>query len=70
MFYVRNVLGVVAVDPRAKTVTVRPTDVPLDACSATLPVPDGVVVYGWTKKGGSPAETFKAPSGWCLVRKD
>jgi hypothetical protein len=64
------VLGVAAIDACAKTVTVQATDVPLESCSAVLPVPGGAISYGWTKKGGQPVETFSAPPGWHLVRKD
>ena len=70
VFYVRNMLGVAAIDARAKTVTVQATDVPLDSCSAVLPVPGGKISYGWTKKGSKPEESFSAPPGWRLVRKD
>ncbi len=68
VFYVKNVLGISAIDARAKTVKVTATDVPLESCSATLPVPGGAVTYGWTKKGGKAEETFTAPPGWRLVR--
>ena len=68
VFYVKNVLGISAIDARAKTVKVAATDVPLESCSATLPVPGGAVTYGWTKKDGKTDETFTAPSGWRLVR--
>ena len=68
VFYVRNILGVAAVDTRAKTVKVQPPTVPLASCSATLPVPDGEIVYGWTVKDGQKEETFQAPKGWTLVR--
>ena len=69
VFYVKNVLGIAAIDARAKTVTVQTTDVPLESCSATLPVPGGSVTYGWTKKDGKADEKFAAPPGWRLVRK-
>lgn len=65
---VKNVLGVEEIDRAAKTVKVRASDVALDFCEATLPVPGGAVVYGWSKKDGKFAETFKAPDGWRLVR--
>ena len=67
VFYVKCVLGIERIDGLAHTVTVRKTDVPLEACEATLPVPGGEIVYGWTKKGGRLAETFRAPEGWRLV---
>ena len=70
VFYVKNVLGIAAIDARAKTVTVQATDMPLESCSAVLPVPGGSITYGWTKKGGKPEEMFSAPQGWRLVRKE
>ena len=70
VFYVKNVLGIAAIDARAKTVTVQTTDMPLESCSAVLPVPGGSITYGWTKKGGKPEEMFSAPQGWRLVRKE
>ena len=68
VFYVKNVLGIAAIDARAKTGTVQKTDVPLESCSATLPVPGGAVTYGWTKKGDVAEESFSAPPGWRLAR--
>ena len=70
VFYVKNVLGIAGIDYAGKTVTVRATDVPLEACEVTLPVPGGEMTYGWTKKGGKTSETFRAPPGWQLVRMD
>ena len=63
---VHSVLGV-EVDHLKKTVTVRPTDVDLDFCGVTLPVPGGEIVYDWVKKDGRREETFAAPPGWRLV---
>ncbi len=63
---VHSVLGV-EVDHLKKTVTVRPTDVDLDFCGVTLPVPGGEIAYDWVKKGGRREETFAAPPGWRLV---
>ena len=68
VFYAKCVLGVQRIDARAKIVEVRPTDVPLKSCEATFPVSDGAVTYGWTDKGGKRSDSFKAPSGWRLVR--
>ena len=68
MFYAKSVLGVQRIDARAKTVEVRSTDVPLESCEATFPVPDGAVEYGWANKGGRRTDSFKAPPGWRLVR--
>ncbi len=68
LLLVKCVLGVEKVDLAAKTVTVKPTDVALDFCEATLPVPGGAVVYGWKTEGGVRKETFTAPAGWRLVK--
>ena len=68
VFYSKGVLGVQKIDARGKTVTVRPTDAQIQSCSATFPVPDGAVTYGWTKNGGRIEERFAAPPGWRLVR--
>ena len=68
--YVRSVLGVEKVNVREKTVTVRMTDVPLESCKATLPVPGGKVTYGWRKTGCGRKETFRAPRGWSMRRSD
>ncbi len=63
---VRSVLGA-EVDHLKKTVTVRPTDVDLDFCGVTLPVPGGEIAYDWVKRDGRREETFAAPPGWRLV---
>ena len=65
---VKCVLGVADIDLAAKTVTVKPTDVTLDFCEATLPVPGGAVTYGWKMQDGERVETFSAPDGWRLVK--
>jgi len=64
VLYTRSLLGVEKVDVREKTVTVRRTDVPLECCEATFPVPGGEVTYGWKKTDGRREETFRAPPGW------
>lgn len=64
--YVRNVLGIEKIDHAAKTVAVRTTDVPLDFCEATLPVPGGELTYGWRRENGGLQRTFSAPAGWTL----
>lgn len=69
VFYIKNVLGIAAIDPRAKTVAVRPTDVALADCKAKLPVPGGSITYGWTKKDGRTETEFHAPDGWKLVHR-
>ena len=64
---VHSVLGL-EVDHVRKVVTVRPTDVGLDFCGVTLPVPEGEIVYDWTRENGRIKEAFKAPTGWRLVK--
>ena len=68
VFCVKNVLGISAIDAKERTVTVQTTDVPLSSCSAALPVPGGMISYGWTKTNGETQETFSGPPGWRLVR--
>jgi alpha-L-rhamnosidase len=67
--YAKSLLGVEKIDARNKTVIVRETDVPLEFCEATLPVPGGEVTIGWRKTDGRRNETFRAPPGWTLRRK-
>ena len=67
--YVRSVLGVEKVNVRERTVVVRETDVPLEHCEATFPVPEGEVTYGWWKTGCGRKETFRAPPGWAMRRE-
>lgn len=68
VFYVKNVLGVRNIDRAAKTVTAAPpAGLALESCEATLPLPDGEIVYGWKKVDGKPVVTFRAPAGWTLV---
>ncbi len=64
--YAKSLLGVERIDAREKTVTVRETDVPLEFCEATLPVPGGEITIGWRKADGRRKETFRAPPGWSL----
>ena len=68
--YVRSVLGVEKVNVRERTVVVRETDVPLEHCEATFPVPEGEVTYGWWKTGCGRKETFRSPRGWSMRRSD
>ena len=67
--YAKSLLGVERIDAREKSVTVRETDVPLEFCEATLPVPGGELTIGWRKVGGERTETFRAPQGWTLRRR-
>ncbi len=60
---VKSVLGL-EVNHLTKTVTARPTDVNLDFCGVTLPVPGGEIVYDRKKDGTS---DFRAPKGWRLL---
>ena len=55
------------IDAREKTMTVRETDVPLEFCELTLPVPGGEVVIGWRKAEGGRKKTFRVPPGWRVV---
>ena len=65
--YARNVAGIVKIDPSAKTVTVRKTDVLLEFCAVAFPVEGGTVTYGWRREGVERVETFRAPDGWHMI---
>ena len=70
VLYARSLLGVEKVNVREKTVVVRDADVPLERCEATFHVPGGEVTYGWRETDGGRRETFRAPPGWRMQRKD
>ena len=63
---VRDALGVKSIDRAAKTVTVSPpSDIPLDWCEGTIPLPAGESCHvKWTRKGGKTVIDVSLPSGW------
>lgn len=64
VFYVRSLLGLASVDPRAKTFVAKPPRTSLTACSVSLPVPGGTLSYGWTRDGESFSEKVSTPPAW------
>jgi len=71
VLYLRGVAGVVSVDAASRTVRVRAPSVREEKCIAKLPVPGGMLEYGWSgldAQGGPAGEVFKAPAGWRLVK--
>lgn len=63
VFY-RDVLGLYQVDPRARSIQLRLTDLPLDWCEGTMPVPDGVIQMRWWKEDNKLACRFRVPDGY------
>lgn len=66
-FLIRDVLGIYAVDPVNKSVTLRFADVPLDWCSATLPVGSEFISVKWRKQGGRVEYQADIPAGYTLT---
>ncbi|MCL4693439.1 MAG: hypothetical protein KJ060_13135, partial [Candidatus Hydrogenedentes bacterium] len=62
----RDVLGLYAVDPLQKTITVRLSDVSLDWCEGRKPVPDGVVSMRWRREAGAVRYRIDAPAGYVI----
>jgi hypothetical protein len=60
----RDVLGVYAVDPIRKQVTLRFGDATLDWCEGTVPTPDGPVELRWWREGSNLAYRVDAPRGY------
>jgi len=60
----RDVLGVYAVDPRAKQITLRFGDATLEWCEGTVPTPDGPIRIRWWQEGGSLDYRVAAPAGY------
>jgi len=63
---VRDALGVKAIDRAAKTVAVSPpSDIPLDWCEGTIPLPAGQSCHvKWTRAGDKTDIAVSLPSGW------
>lgn len=62
----RDVLGLYAVDPVARRVTLRFTDVELDWCEGSVPVPGGRVLLSWWKAGDGHRYRIEMPAGYAL----
>ena len=65
----RDVLGLASVDTVNKTVQLRFTDLQLDRCEGSQPVPGGTVELRWRKEGGKLRYTVAVPAGY-TVRVD
>ena len=62
----RDVLGLASVDTVNKTVQLRFTDLQLDRCEGSQPVPDGKVELRWRKEGGKLRYTVAVPAGYSV----
>jgi alpha-L-rhamnosidase len=60
----RDVLGVYAIDPVKKEVTLRFTELDLPKCSGTIPVGDEVISLEWELIGDTIAFTLDTPPGY------
>ncbi len=63
----RDVLGLYAVDPVGKRLTVRLPDQPLEWCRGAQPVPGGEVALAWRKADGALRYRVELPAGWQLA---
>lgn len=63
VFY-RDVLGLYQVDPLAKTLQLRISDLPLDWCEGTMPTSDGPVQMRWWKEGKKLVYRLQTPAGY------
>jgi len=66
----RDVLGIHRVDPRAKVVHLRFTDVDPAWCEGRMPVPGGAVFLKWWKEGAKLAYRAEAPAGYTIQVED
>ncbi len=62
--FLRDVLGLYAVDPLHKTLHLRLADLPLEWCEGTLPTPDGPIQMRWWKDGASLRYRLQTPEGY------
>ena len=60
----RDCLGLWRVDPVAREVTLRLSDVGLAWCRGSRPVPGGSISLAWRKEGGKLYYQVSAPDGW------
>ncbi|HOC19105.1 MAG TPA: family 78 glycoside hydrolase catalytic domain [Vicinamibacterales bacterium] len=60
----RDVLGVHAVDPLRKVITLRFGDAKLAWCEGTVPTPDGPVRLRWWRDGGALDYRVEVPAGY------
>ncbi|MDX9754500.1 MAG: hypothetical protein RBU29_11090, partial [bacterium] len=62
----RDVLGIYAVDPLAKTITLRFADVNLDWCEGILPLADGEISLRWWREDEEIQYQIDYPAGYTL----
>lgn len=63
----RDVLGLYAVDPVQKTITVRLSDVSLDWCEGRKPLADGFLSMRWWRQDKAIHYRIDAPAGYAIV---
>jgi alpha-L-rhamnosidase len=62
----RDVLGLASVDAVNKSVQLRFTNLQLDRCEGSQPVPEGKVELRWRKEGGTLRYTVAVPAGYSV----
>ena len=60
----RDVLGLAEIDAVRHTLRIRFSDVRLDHCEGSVPVPGGRVTLRWWKEGDAHRYQLQAPAGW------
>ena len=67
--YRRDILGLKKVDYVNKTVVFEPPEnLPLESISMEIPVGDGFISAGWSKKNGRIDKKLRLPGGWSLEK--
>ena len=67
--YRRDILGLKKVDYVNKTVAFEPPEnLPLESISMEIPVGDGFISAGWSKKNGRIDKKLRLPGGWSLEK--
>lgn len=61
---IRDVLGVYQVDPIARSMTLRLSDLEISCCKGVLPIDDGEIRVAWTKASGRVEFWIEAPPGY------
>jgi alpha-L-rhamnosidase len=62
--FVRDVLGLARIDPQARRIAVRFSDLPLDWCEGAVPVGDDAVTLRWERDGRTVRYRLEAPDGY------
>lgn len=62
-FY-RDILGVERVDPVARRILLRFSDLPLQWCEGVMPIPGGDLRLAWRREGDTLLYRFSAPAGY------